>query len=107
VKCEEMLLEAPPALTRTRTRTVTDSPAVNGCRGRKLAPTPAEYAATRPECDPLVEPTTETSCRSLAGTPRKLICVAGEASEVPTRGEIVGCGTFAAVSAVLTGRARP
>jgi hypothetical protein len=49
-----------------------------------------------PLCPPLREPTTETLEIWLAGAPRKLICVCGEASGVPFSGEIVTADALAA-----------
>ena len=48
---------------------------------------------------PLPEPWTTICEMSAAGTPRKLICEAGEASGVPLSGEIVTWGSVGAVAA--------
>jgi hypothetical protein len=54
----------------------------------KLAPRCPVYAARRPGCDPLRDPTTLTDLISPLGGPRMLIWVEGEASGVPSEGEI-------------------
>ena len=69
--------------------TVTRSPSANGRAGTKLAPSPCEYAAQAPACAPVREPTTLTALSSPDGTPRKLICVCGEASRLPGSGDTV------------------
>src|SRR5436305_15085804 len=63
--------------------TVTISPAANGVAGSKLPPLPSESACTVPGCEPLRDPVTVIVPSWLAGTPRKVICVAGEANCPP------------------------
>src|SRR5207248_2093078 len=50
---------------------------------RKLAPRPSESPSMRPECRPLREPVTTILPSWPAGTPRKAICVCGEATPLP------------------------
>src|SRR5436305_13697063 len=63
--------------------TLTTSPAANGVAGSKLPPLPSESAWIVPGCAPLRDPVTLIVPSWLAGTPRKAICVAGEANWPP------------------------
>ncbi len=90
---------AGPAVTRART--VTCSPAVNGRLGMKLSPVPVEYGRSTPVCLPLREPVTATEEIVVPLPPRKLICVAGDASGVPGCGE-TATGFVAAARAIAT-----
>ncbi len=104
VKLERAVAVAPPVLTCAVT--VTRSPAMNGCAGRKLSPVPVEYARRTPACTPLREPTTCTSDTCVAPVPRKLIWVLGEASGVPGSGETatgLATAVLAAVSSSSAG----
>src|SRR5437588_1428030 len=88
---------------RIEARTCTRSPSAKRRAGRKLAPSPCEYASTRPAWRPVREPVTLMCASSRAGTPRKLICVSGEASRLPGRGEIVTDPACRAESLSLAG----
>src|SRR5271154_325599 len=83
----------------TVARTLTCSPGVKAPLTMKLAPLPAEYGCTEPECDPLRDPTTCTPVIVRAPVPRKLIWVVGDASGARGSGETVtGCAAAAARS---------
>ena len=62
---------------------------MNGLDGTKLAPSPCEYARSRPACAPLSEPVTVTCESSPAGTPSRLSCVETDASRESGAGETV------------------
>src|ERR1019366_8835897 len=81
---------------RRRARTVKSSPSENGLAGTKLAPSPWGQESSRPACTPLREPVTLITLMSAAGTPRKLIWVAGEASRLPDTGDTVTDPAFIA-----------
>ena len=63
--------------------TVTVSLGLNGPAGMKLPPRPSESATIVPGCGPLLEPVTTTDPSWLAGRPRNVICVCGEATLPP------------------------
>ena len=63
--------------------TVTVSPGANGVAGMKLPPSPSESATTVPVWAPLTEPVTVIVPNWEVGTPRNVICVAGEAKWPP------------------------
>src|SRR3954452_17900607 len=67
-------------------RTVTRSPGVNGRPGRKLAPSPSEWARSVALWAPLREPFAVTRPMADGAPPRRLICVPGPAVRVPGEG---------------------
>ena len=75
--------------SRSLAWTLTFSPCVNGLEGTKLAPSPCEYAISRPAWAPLSEPLTVTRESSLAAGPSMLICVDTEESRDSGAGETV------------------
>ena len=66
--------------------TVTVSPGVKGCAGRKLPPKPSESERSLPVCDPLRLPRTLIVPRSPIGSPLNVIPVRGAAYLAPAIG---------------------
>jgi hypothetical protein len=68
---------------------------VNGAAGAKLPPCPSESPRIAPLCAPLREPLTPIDPSWLAGTPRKVIWVCGEATRPPGIGNVLTGGAAA------------
>ncbi len=69
-----------PAAESIAPDTVTVSPEMNGALGTKLAPSPCEYARSRPPWTPLSEPRTSIADSDEGVAPKRLIWVRGRAS---------------------------
>jgi hypothetical protein len=77
--------------------------------GRKLPPCLSESDTSRPACGPLREPVTVSTPKRLTGSPRKAICVWGEATRAPGIGYTLttlttrarGCAGALALALVL------